>query len=172
MLSGDAKAVWSRNEMGKLRDLLVADVRDGHAKNEIPWTYRGVYDLVETFPCRGQMDVLYDGQEPQGSLQQDEAAWSDREDVSDAEEAQTAKAGGLQELQSCLHVDPSLEASSCSEQAAQKVAEHMRTAAVLDDMVRNAADLKDTQVLRILERAKAAHRRKASRHSFEDFQVS
>ena len=170
-LSGDAAKVWSRIGMGKLRDLLVADVRDGHAKNEIPWTYRGVYDILEGFPCRGQMDVMYDGQEPQGADLPDEAAWSDRDDdVSDAE-TQSGKAAELEELRSCLTVNPPFGEIGFSERAAQKVAEHMRTTAVLDDMVRNAADLQNTGVLRALDRVKTSLRRTASRFRVEDFQA-
>ena len=162
-LSGEAAKVWERVEMPALRELLVSDVRQGHAQGEIPWTYKNVYNLIEDFPTRGQMDVLYDGQEPQGPDEPCEDAWSDNE------EPDKDDAPNLADLQSCLDSPPLPLAPVCSEAAAAKVAEHVRTSTIIDDMLRCTLTLKNNVVLGLLERARVCARRRAKHCQMQDF---
>ena len=170
-ICGAAGVIWARCDIVGLRRVLVADVRDGCKKGEIPWSYQGVYDLVADFPKRGQMDVLHDGQEPQGPDAGAEEAWSDREGVSDGE-AENESVADLVKLAACLHDDPQQapiqEAASISEQAARKVAEHAQTTAVIDTMMDSARGLADPTVLRILQRASHTAQRRARQCKDED----
>ena len=174
-ICGAAATIWARCDIVGLRRVLVAEVRDGCTQGEIPWSYQGVYDLLEDFPKRGQMDVIHDGQEPQGPDAQGEEAWSDHGEASDGEETGSGTVANLGQLRACLHDDPLQDPHqdaagdiSLSEQAANKVAEHVQAAAVIDTMITSAAGLADPRVLRILQKASHAAQRRARQCKDED----
>ena len=167
-ICGAASAIWQRCDIKGLRRILVADVRDGVKENEIEWSYEGVYGLVKDFPKRGEMDVIHDGQEPQGPDVGAEEPWSDREDVSDDEDSTKVAA-----LAACLHADPQqapqqAPTESISERAARKVAQHVQASAVIDTMITNATGLADSKILRTLQKASHAAKRRARQCKDED----
>ena len=166
-ICGAAAAIWTRCDMANMRKIIVADTRSGVTQGEIPWTYEGFYDIIRDFPKRGQMDIIHDGQEPQGDPIEDEVEWDDRSDVSDAGAPGDMHGDPQQDPQQ----DPLQEAPveyTCSERAANIVAQHVRTAAVIDTMINNAADLADQSVLRHLHRAKHTAERRARQCKDED----
>ena len=79
-----ALAVWQEMGMDRLRAQAVADVDAEWEAGRLRW--RDVKRLIESFPKRGQLDVLEDGMDDEGDpdeIQSGAQLWDDREDVSD-----------------------------------------------------------------------------------------
>jgi hypothetical protein len=164
LLRGPARQIFEDIGMAHRRALIQADMQDGLAGDELRMTYKDVYRLLQEFPHRGVLDALHEGQED--SLNDDERPYSDVEDESAASvSGAPAKEGAPKDARACgeavLGTLPEEVAGKHSAAALACASQHMRTVAIVDQMLQNSSQLGNQHVQITLERARETALRRA-----------
>ena len=87
--SSEMQGYWMELGMDEVRARTIDEVCSSAEAGRLEWAYEVVYGLLDSFPKRGVLDVLEDGQSEDGEDDENAAAWRDDQALSG--EGETAR---------------------------------------------------------------------------------